>query len=112
MPSGWTQGDILAEDWFDDGKGNFNHLQFVVGTFEPAGGAREPVIANSSSEGSNYSHLRWRTVKERIQASEGPPGGMPGWQRVPLDVRHTVAAINGKLHDPDNLYGPDGVFDE
>lgn len=110
QPSGWSAGDILAEDWYGtDGKGNFDHLQFVVGTFLPSGGSREPLIANESSSGSNYSHLRWLTVKERIEAAEGTPDHA-GWNRVPLAVKRTIANRDAKLHDPANLYGPGGVF--
>jgi Tol biopolymer transport system component len=111
QPSGWTRGNILAYDWYGtEGKGDFNHLQFVVGTYTPNGEPREPVIANSSSPGTNYGHLRWRFVKKRIQESEGLPAGKPGWDRVPLTVTHTVAELDAKVHDPDNLYGPGGVF--
>lgn len=105
-PSGWTQGDILAENWFADGKGEFNHLQYVVGTTTNAGGAREPLIANSSEpREANYGALRWSKVRERIQASEPD-----GFARVPLAWKHTEANADEKLHDPANLYGPDGVY--
>jgi len=105
QPSGWTQGDILAENWYRDGKGTFNHLQFVVSTQQGAQG-REPLIANESEpESANYGHKPWARVKERI-AEENPEG----WNRVPLAVKHTIAKWQEKLHDPDNLYGPNGVF--
>jgi hypothetical protein len=106
-PSGWTRGDILAENWYRDGKGTFNHLQFVVGTQQSASG-REPLIANESGAGDNYSHKPWAVVKQRI-AEQNPAG----WNRVPLAVKHTVAvygAPGAKKHDPANLYGPNGVF--
>ena len=103
-PYGWTKGDIIAENWFADGYGEFNHLQFVVGT-TGSGSGREPLIANESSEGSNYSALRWSKVRERIQAAEPA-----GWERVPLAWKHTMANADEKKHDPANLYGPNGVF--
>jgi sugar lactone lactonase YvrE len=104
-PSGWTQGDILAENWYRDGKGEFNHLQFVVGTQQTNHG-REPLVANESEpEGANYGAKPWARVKERI-AEENPEG----WNRVPLAVKHTVARWWEKIYDPANLYGPSGVF--
>lgn len=58
-PWGWTKGNIIAYDWIDsDGKGNVNHLNFAVGTQDFPGG-REPLIANSSSQGANYPHKPW-----------------------------------------------------
>jgi hypothetical protein len=55
-------------------------------------------------------YLRWKKVKERIEETEGQPD-KPGWNRVPLVVKHTVAELGAKVHKPANLYGPDGVFD-
>jgi sugar lactone lactonase YvrE len=104
-PWGWTRGDILAEDWFDDGPGNFNHLQFVVGTNNAEGQSREPLIANESSQGSNYSSLIWWRVKKRIEEEEGS-----SWTRAALAMKHTEANLDDKKHDPDNLYGQNGLF--
>ncbi len=104
-PWGWTRGDILAEDWFDDGKGNFNHLQFVVGDNNSEGHSREPLIANQSSSGSNYASLIWWRVKKRIEEAEGS-----AWTRAALAMKHTKANLNDKKHDPDNLYGAGGLF--
>jgi len=105
-PAGWTRGDILAEDWFGtDGEGAFDHLQYVVGT-EVVQGKREPLIANESSEGSNYAHMPWRQVRERIQLAEGDEG----WQRAALAWKHTIANPYEKKHTPANLYGPNGLF--
>ncbi|MGE5336022.1 MAG: amidase domain-containing protein [Nitrososphaerota archaeon] len=110
QPSGWGKGDILAEDAYDEnGVGDFNHLQFVVGMQMRPGHPREPLIANESlPESANYPHKPWFIVKERIEK-----GNPEGWNRVPLAVKHTVAvygAKNAKKHDPENLYGPNGVF--
>jgi sugar lactone lactonase YvrE len=105
QPWGWTKGNILAYDWIDsDGKGNVNHLSFVVGTHDLPSG-REPLIANSSSQGSNYPHKPWSEVKKRIEAAHGS-----GWTRFALAARHRVANLKAKKHDPDNLYGPNGLF--
>ena len=106
-PRGWTKGNILAYNWIDDhGKGSIDHLNFVVGTQSLPGG-REPLIANSSGTGSNYSRLRWARVKERIEL-----GHETEWSRFALAARHRVANLKSKKHDPDNLYGPDGLFDD
>ena len=106
QPYGWTKGDILAYDWFgQDGKGNFDHLQFVVGTIDPSGRPREPLIANSSSPGHRYGSLEWLYVKKRIEAAQGND-----WTRVPLAVRHTHANWKEKQHAPQNLYSTGGVF--
>lgn len=108
QPTGWGKGDILAENWYRDGKGHFNHLQFVVGTRQGFS-AREPLIANESApKSANYSHKPWPEVRKRIN-EENPEG----WNRVPLTVVHTTANYGekgAKKHDPDNLYGPNGVF--
>jgi hypothetical protein len=102
---GWTKGNILAYDWIDsDGKGNVNHLNFVVGTQDMASG-REPMVANSSSQGSNYSNLLWRDVKRRIELEHGS-----AWSRFALAAKRRVANLEAKKHDPDNLYGPNGLF--
>jgi hypothetical protein len=105
-PSGWTSGTIIGEDWLYDGKGDFNHMQYVVDTTRDPNGVREPLIANSSSEGSNYGRMRWSRVKERINSAHAEDG----WSRIPLPVVHTVAGPNEKKHDPANLYTEDGVF--
>lgn len=106
-PHGWTKGDVLAEDWFGSGgRGNFDHLQFVVGTQTLADGSREPLISNESSEGHNYSNLTWYRVRQRIQEAEGNAG----WQRVALAWKHTMANVDEKKHTPANLYGPNGLF--
>jgi streptogramin lyase len=106
QPSGWTAGDLIAEDWYStNGKGDFNHLQFVVGTTTTSGESREPLIANESSPGSNYSHLKWFIVKQKIEVEHGTE-----WNRVPLAVKHTNAELDAKKHAPANLYGPEGVF--
>ena len=106
QPWGWTVGDMIAYDWFPEaGKGNFDHLNFVVGRFDPANGPYEPVIANSSSPGHRYGAKRWVRVKEAIEEAEGNE-----WTRVPLAVKHTDANYNEKVHAPENLYGPNGVF--
>jgi hypothetical protein len=108
-PYGWTKGDILAEDWFGTGgRGDFNHMQFVVGTETPPGLPREPLIANESSEGHNYSSLPWRRVRERIQEAEGASG----WERLALAWKYTMANIDEEKHAPANLYGPNGYFGE
>jgi putative amidase-like protein len=102
-PYGWTKGNIMAEDWFGtNGKGDFNHLQYVVGT-ESLNGVREPLIANESSPGSNYPHMPWYRVRERIQKSEG----QDGWQRVALAWKHTIA--NPGEYRQGDLYGPGGL---
>jgi hypothetical protein len=107
-PWGWAKGDILAEDWYGtNGKGDFNHLQFVVGSAQTGSGSREPEIANESSSGSNYSHKLWFEVKKRIEDEHGHE-----WNRVPLAVKHTIADLHAKLHDPANLYTSNGVFKE
>ncbi len=107
QPWGWTRGDILAEDWFGtNGKGDFNHLQYVVGTTNAAGHAREPLIANESSPGRNYPSLIWWQVRRRIQEAEGEPG----WTRAALAMKHTKANLHDKKHDPDNLYNSNGLF--
>jgi Putative amidase domain len=104
-PWAWTRGTILAEDWYaTDGKGDFNHVQFVVGT-EDFGGFREPLIANSSSQGFNYSHKPWRFVKKSIELEHGAD-----WNRIAIVMKHTTANLNDKKHAPDNLYGPNGMF--
>ncbi len=106
QPYGWTKGNILAYDWFgQDGIGNFDHIQFVVGTIDPAGSPREPLIANQSSPGHRYGSKRWSRVKEAIEEAEGHD-----WTRVPLATKHTHANWKEKQHAPQNLYGPSGVF--
>jgi hypothetical protein len=106
-PWGWTRGDILGEDWYGtDGIGDFNHLQFVVGTNNSDGHAREPLIANESGPGHNYQSLIWWRVRERIQQEQASSG----WTRVALAMKYTMANLNEKKHDPDNLYGPNGLF--
>ena len=103
-PWGWTRGTILAEDWFGtNGKGDFNHVQYVVGT-DVIGGAREPLIANSGSI--NYPHTPWAVVRRRIQVAEGAIG----WQRVALAWKHTVANPSEKKKTPANLYNAGGLF--
>jgi sugar lactone lactonase YvrE len=105
QPHGWMKGNIIALDWIDsDGKGNVNHLNFVVGTQDMASG-REPMIANSSSQGANYSNLLWRDVKNRVEGLHGSQ-----WGRFSLAARHRVANLKAKKHDPANLYGPNGLF--
>lgn len=100
-PRGWTKGNILNYDWIDsDGKGNINHLSFVVGTQNLASG-REPMIANHSSQGANYSNLLWRVVKKRIEEAHGSQ-----WTRFALAAKHRAANPKAKKHDPDNLYDP------
>jgi hypothetical protein len=102
---------MLAEDWYDDGEDNFNHLQFVSGTRTPPGSPREPLIANSSApEEDNYPEKPWIQVKARIQAEK-----QDGWNRVPLVPKRRWAIWNGKgakKHDPDNLYTKNGEFQE
>jgi hypothetical protein len=109
-PSGWGKGDILAYNWYPDGKGQFNHLNFVVGTQQTPGG-REPLIANSSAPASkNFPHRPYFVVREEISAEFGRE-----WGRVPLTMVHTTANANepgAKKRDPANLYGPNGVFRE
>jgi hypothetical protein len=99
----------LAEDWHStNGKGDFNHLQFVVGSEKPISGPREPLIANESEPlSANYSHRPWREVKKRIEELHGHE-----WSRVSLAVRNTIAEWRAKVHDPDNLYTPGGVYRE
>ena len=108
QPSGWGQGDIIAYNWFSDGKGHFNHLNFVVGTLQ-RGGLREPLIANESEpKSANYSHLPWYEVKRRIEDEQGS-----NWNRLALAVVHTIANYDeegAKKHDPANLYGSEGFF--
>ena len=109
-PTGWGKGDILAYNWYPDGKGQFNHLNFVVATQQtPAG--REPLIANSSApDPKNFPHRPYAVVREEIAAEFGRE-----WARVPLTMVHTTANVNepgAKKHDPANLYGPTGVFRE
>jgi sugar lactone lactonase YvrE len=109
QPRGWTKGNIVAYDWFnDDGKGDINHLNFVVGTRETPDG-REPLIANSASkdEGTRYSHKLWSEVKKRIEKANGS-----AWTRFSLAARHRVANWKAKKRAPDNLYGPNGLFRE
>ena len=107
QPWGWTAGNILAYDWFGEaGKGNFDHLNFVVGRINPSNGPYEPLIANSSSEGHRYGSKRWSRVRESIEEAEGDDG----WARVPLAVKHTKADRNEKHRTPENLYGASGVF--
>jgi hypothetical protein len=108
-PSGWQTGDILAEDWYGtNGKGDFNHLQFVSGS-QNAGGVREPLITNSSEPAeANYAQKSWSSVKARIKEAEGNE-----WNRVPLVPKHRFAIWNqkgAKKHDPANLYNAGGVF--
>jgi sugar lactone lactonase YvrE len=106
QPWGWTVGDILAYDWFgENGVGNFDHLNFVVGGINPANGPNEPLIANSSSQGHRYGSKRWSRVKEAIEEAQGHE-----WTRVPLAVKYAKADRNEKKHAPQNLYGPNGVF--
>jgi len=108
QPSGWTAGNIVAEDWFGtNGKGDINHVQFVDGTAVSAGGVREPTISNSSSPDASYSGLPWAKVKRRIEDAHGSD-----WTRFSLDVKHTIASLREKKHDPDNLYGPSGLFQD
>ena len=105
QPWGWTTGDILAYDWFDvEGKGKVDHLDFVVSTTDLPSG-REPLIANSSSNGANYARMRWREVKERIENAHGSQ-----WTRFALAAEHRMANLKAKKHDPDNLYGSNGLF--
>jgi hypothetical protein len=107
-PRGWTEGDLLAEDWFGtNGRGDFNHLQYVVGAAGASNGDREPLIANESSEGSNYSHMPWEKVRRRIQEAEGDDG----WQRAALAWTHTMANAGEKTRKG-NLYGPGGLHGE
>jgi sugar lactone lactonase YvrE len=102
----WTAGNIIGYDWFDEaGTGNFDHLNFVVGRYDPANGPYEPLIANSSSPGHRYGAKRWAFVKASIEDAHGNE-----WTRVPLAVKHSKANLNEKRHAPENLYGPNGVF--
>jgi hypothetical protein len=106
-PSGWTKGTMLAEDWYDaGGKGNFDHMQFVVGTFELSG-RREPQIANESEgKEANYPDDAWYLVRERI-SHEHPSG----WNRVPLVIKYTMANLRELKHsDPGKLYNENGVY--
>jgi tripartite motif-containing protein 71 len=106
-PNGWTSGDILAEDWFGtEGKGNFNHLQYVDGTYSE-GESREPTVSNESDPGHNYGHLRWRFVKLRIEEQEGHE-----WTRVPLMVKAADANADEPLagRTPQNLYTEGGEY--
>jgi hypothetical protein len=110
QPSGWTSGDILAYNWFSDGEGEFNHLNYVVGT-QQTGSSREPLIANESApQSANYSHLIWYEVKRRIEVEQGTR-----WNRLALTMVHTTANYGepgAKKYAPANLYGPDGFFHE
>jgi hypothetical protein len=111
QPSGWTTGDILAYNWLDaHPKGEFNHLNYVVGT-ETIGGSREPQIANESEpEDANYAHKPWYLVKQRIEQDHGT-----NWNRLALTVVHTIAnwdEAGAKKHDPNNLYTSSGFFHE
>jgi Concanavalin A-like lectin/glucanases superfamily/Putative amidase domain len=106
-PSGWTKGDILAYNWLVDGQGEFDHLNYVVGTTYQEG-QRQPLIANSSEPRSaNYGAAVWELVKSRINAEEPQ-----GWSRLALAWKHTWADPGAKKHDPANLYGPNGYFQE
>ncbi|MGC1852879.1 MAG: amidase domain-containing protein [Solirubrobacterales bacterium] len=103
QPWGWTKGNIIATDWFGtNGKGDINHLLFVVGTRDN-GGQREPLLANHSTD--SYSDKSWVVVKKRIEDAEGS-----NWTRFALAVKHTNANLNEKKHAPQNLYGPGGLF--
>jgi hypothetical protein len=107
QPSGWTRGDILAEDWYGtNGIGDFNHLQFAVGTVGFDSG-REPVIANESSTGSNYCRLQWQFVKKRIEEVHGHE-----WNRVPLMIHAAYANADEPEAgcSPARLYGPSGPY--
>jgi hypothetical protein len=108
QPSGWGQGDIIAYNWYHDGKGEFNHLNFVVGTQQTPSG-RDPLIANSSApEQYNFPHRPYSVVREEITREF-----QREWTRVPLTVIHTIANWDepgAKKRAPANLYGPDGVF--
>jgi Putative amidase domain len=107
QPWAWTKGTILAEDWYGtNGKGDFNHMQFVVGTIDSPNGPREPLIANESSPGHNYSDLRWGRVREIIQAEEGGDG----WSRVALPLKHTNANLKEKRYEDADLYDSGGLF--
>jgi concanavalin A-like lectin/glucanase superfamily protein/putative amidase-like protein len=102
-PWGWTRGTILAEDWFGtNGKGDFNHVQYVVGTQAGPEG-REPLIANSSSF--SYPNMPWREVRRRIQNEH-----KDGWQRAAMVWKHTIANPGEKKHTPANLYNSNGLF--
>jgi hypothetical protein len=112
QPSGWTAGNILAEDWYGtNGVGDFNHVQFVSDTQTSSGGGREPVIANSSTpDDSNYSAKPWALVKGRIDHAHPE-----GWNRVSLVPKYRFAIYGkkgAKKHDPANLYNAGGVFQE
>ena len=105
-PWGWTRGTILAEDWYGtNGKGDFNHLQYVVGTQNGPEG-REPLIANSSSD--SYSALPWRRVREKIQIDHGKDG----WHRAALAWKHTIANPKEEhFSNPATLYNAkNGLF--
>jgi DNA-binding beta-propeller fold protein YncE len=103
QPGGWTRGDIIAMDWLGtNGKGDINHLMFVVGTRDNHG-QREPMLANHSTL--SYGSRPWEFVKDRIEQTEGS-----NWTRFALAVKHTNANLDHKVHAPENLYGPDGLF--
>ncbi len=90
QPHGWTKGNIIALDWIDsDGKGNINHVQFVVGTNDLPSG-REPLIANHSSQGANYPHKRWQAVRERIELAHS------SWGRFALAAQASRSALMRK----------------
>jgi hypothetical protein len=106
-PSGWTKGDIIGYNWFRDGQGEFDHLNYVVGTASE-GGTRQPLVANSSEpKNANYGALLWKQVEIRIDDEEPE-----GWTRLALAWKHTSADPSAKVHDPANLYGPNGFFQE
>jgi hypothetical protein len=103
-PWAWTRGTILGEDWYStNGVGDINHVQFVVDTED--GASREPLIANNSSEGHNYPHRPWKFVKKSIEEAHGSE-----WNRIAIVMKHTIANLDAEKHDPDNLYGPNGLF--
>jgi streptogramin lyase len=104
QPWGWTKGNIIALDWFGtNGKGDINHLVFVVGQRHDPGGGREPLLANHSTL--SYPNKPWDAVKRRIEDVEGS-----SWTRFALAARHRAANPKAKKHDPDNLYGANGLF--
>jgi hypothetical protein len=81
-------------------------LQYVVGTTNASGQAREPLLANESSPEHNYTSKRWAFVRLSIQENEGSAG----WTRAALAMKHTKANLHDKKHDPDNLYTSNGLF--
>ena len=104
QPWGWTKNNIIATDWFGtNGKGDVNHMFFVVGTHDFQGKGREPLLANHSTL--SYSNKPWFAVKERIEREEGND-----WTRFALALKHTEAHIDAKKHTPENLWGPGGLF--